>query len=332
MKPDHQFVDMIKSQDIRTSKTVQHLSLFFPSKDHKLPTIGDVVQVYGGAHSRSIIFTDKKSEANEVLLHGNLKVEAQVLHGDIPQKQREVTFESFRNGKLKCLIATNVAARGLDIPEVDLIVQLSPPEEIEAYIHRSGRTGRAGKSGVCVTFYTKREEQTLRRIEQNAKIRFTKVGAPQPSDIIKATARDVAVSFDNVSNEVLPLFKETISDILEKYTADEALARAVAIISGCDKLVRQRSLLCSAEGYITYIIKIDYEARTNGYFWNFLRNHYRPELVDSVKGLKMLADRKGCALDISDKLKDEFESKFEELNKEHAQISIATSLPDLEPE
>ena len=89
-------------------------------------------------------------------MNAELKVECQVLHGDIPQKQREVTFTTFREGSLKCLVATNVAARGLDIPEVDLIIQLSPPKDTDTYVHRSGRTGRAGKSGTCITLYTYR--------------------------------------------------------------------------------------------------------------------------------------------------------------------------------
>lgn len=76
-----------------------------------------------------------------------------MLHGDIPQKQREITFQGFKEGKFKCLIATNVVARGLDIPEVDLILQLDPPKEIDSYIHRAGRTARAGKNGACLTFY-----------------------------------------------------------------------------------------------------------------------------------------------------------------------------------
>ena len=82
-------------------------------------------------------------------------------------------FKSFREGKLKCMIATNVAARGLDIPKIDLIIQLSPPEDVEYYIHRSGRTGRAGKSGTCVTLITKWEEPTVQKIERAAKIRMT---------------------------------------------------------------------------------------------------------------------------------------------------------------
>ncbi len=121
-----------------------------------------------------------------------------MLHGDIPQKQREVTFQSFKEGKLKCLVATNVAARGLDIPEVDLIVQLEPPKEIDTYIHRSGRTGRAGKSGVCLTFYTKAQFSLLERIERLTKIKMRKIGPPQPGDIVKASARDIVISLKTV--------------------------------------------------------------------------------------------------------------------------------------
>lgn len=83
------------------------------------------------------------------------------------------------------MIATNVAARGLDIPHVDLIVQLGPPKDIDTYIHRSGRTARAGRSGVCVTFYTRRDAHLIDRIERQAKIEFKKVGVPQPKDIIE---------------------------------------------------------------------------------------------------------------------------------------------------
>lgn len=63
------------------------------------------------------------------------------------------------------MIATNVAARGLDIPQIDLIIQLSPPEDPDYYIHRSGRTGRAGKTGTCITLITKWEEALVRKIE-----------------------------------------------------------------------------------------------------------------------------------------------------------------------
>lgn len=93
---------------------------------------------------------------------------AQCLHGDIAQSQREITLKGFREGSFKVLVATNVAARGLDIPEVDLVIQSSPPQDVESYIHRSGRTGRAGRTGICICFYQPRERGQLRYVEQKA--------------------------------------------------------------------------------------------------------------------------------------------------------------------
>lgn len=146
-------IDLVTGQEVKTSKTVEHLSMLCTSPHQFISTISDVVSVYCGQHGRAIIFSETKREANDVLLKGNLKVDCQVLHGDIPQKQREITFSGFRDGKFKCMVATNVAARGLDIPHVDLIVQLGPPKDVDTYIHRSGRTARAGRSGTCITFY-----------------------------------------------------------------------------------------------------------------------------------------------------------------------------------
>jgi len=71
-----------------------------------------------------------------------------------------------------CLIATNVAARGIDIPQTDLIIQLSPPKEADTYIHRAGRTARAGRQGVCITFYNKNKQYMLTNIERKANFKF----------------------------------------------------------------------------------------------------------------------------------------------------------------
>jgi superfamily II DNA/RNA helicase len=85
---------------------------------------------------------------------------------------REINLNKFRKGEQKILIATDVAARGLDIPEVELIIQLSPPENPEPYIHRSGRTGRAGKEGVNITFFNESNIEDLMEIERAAKIKI----------------------------------------------------------------------------------------------------------------------------------------------------------------
>ena len=88
-----------------------------------------------------------------------------------------MTLEGFRKGSFQCLVTTDVAARGLDIPEVDLVVQCEPPKDIHAYIHRSGRTGRAGREGVCIIFYKSSQEMQLRRIEQVGELVGVSIGA-----------------------------------------------------------------------------------------------------------------------------------------------------------
>jgi len=92
MSKDVVRIDMIKGKTVKTATTVEHLAIFFKSREDKIASIGDVVQVYGGQHCRTIIFTDKKEEGNDVLLRGNLKVDGHILNGDVPQKQREVVF------------------------------------------------------------------------------------------------------------------------------------------------------------------------------------------------------------------------------------------------
>lgn len=94
------------------------------------------------------------------------------MHGDIAQNQREVTLKRFKEGKFSVLVATDVASRGLDIPNVDLVIQVEPPKETETYIHRAGRTARAGRVGTCITFYGKKHMPLIQMIEQKAGIKF----------------------------------------------------------------------------------------------------------------------------------------------------------------
>ena len=330
MKRDVVLVDMVTDSETRTSKTVEHLSMFFPSADHKIDSIGDCIMVYGGAHSRTIVFTDTKAEANDVMSRGKLKLECQVLHGDIPQKQRELTFAAFRKGTLKCLIATNVAARGLDIPEVDLIVQLSPPKDMDTYIHRSGRTGRAGKIGTCVTFFTRQQESVLEKIEFVAKIRFKKVGVPQPSDITKSTVRDVSYSFDNVSEEIAGLFEENVKTILAKYTPKQAIGRALAVISGYTNSLQQRSLLFSVEGFVTFKMELREEVESAEYFWNLLKKHFARNIIENVKGIRFLKNRKGVVFDLKETEKKQFENVAADLRIDGLVIEVAKTLPEIE--
>lgn len=280
MKPDYTHVNMISKGSNQTPNQVRHFKMLFQNKQQKIAAIGDIVNVYGGSHGRTIIFTNKKQDANDIHLHGNLKIDSQILHGDIQQKLRDVVFKSFREGKLKCLIATNVAARGLDLPKIDLIIQLSPPEDTDFYIHRSGRTGRAGQEGTCITLTTDREEVLVNRIEKQANIKMVQIGMPQIDDIIKANTRDLNKGFEQVSPDILPYFKQNAQQIMSLHEPEDALCRALALITGYTQKILQRSLLCSAEGYVTYMVTCHREIRTKSYMWGILKRYFDQGMVE----------------------------------------------------
>uniref|UniRef100_A0A8C0JEI5 RNA helicase n=1 Tax=Chelonoidis abingdonii TaxID=106734 RepID=A0A8C0JEI5_CHEAB len=246
MKSKYEQVDLIGKKTKKTAMTVEHLAIEC-HWSQRAAVIGDVIQVYSGSHGRTIIFCETKKDANELALNASIKQDAQSLHGDIPQKQREITLKGFRNGAFEVLVATNVAARGLDIPEVDLVIQSSPPKDVDSYIHRSGRTGRAGRTGICICFYQRKEEHQLRHVEQKAGITFKRVGVPTATDIIKASSKDAIRFVDSVPPSAIDYFKQSAQRLIEEKGAVEALAAALAHISGATS-IEQRSLLNSDAG------------------------------------------------------------------------------------
>lgn len=171
---------------------------------------------YGGKNKATIVFVNTKRECNDLMISDKIKQEVQIIHGDINQKQREATIEGFKKGKYKCLVATDVASRGLDIPMVDLVIQSEPPKEIDTYIHRAGRTARAGRSGVCITMFTKFTEGLLTRIEQKAKFKFKKIGAPQKKEIIDSSIRDIKYSIAGLDDNITKHFTDSANVINSK--------------------------------------------------------------------------------------------------------------------
>lgn len=95
-----------------------------------------------------------------------------MMHGDVKQCDRQRIYRDFKSGKVLRIVATNVAARGLDFPDIELVIQVEPPRQTEIYIHRAGRTGRAGKQGTSVVLVEKRQADRVRSIEQDGGFRF----------------------------------------------------------------------------------------------------------------------------------------------------------------
>jgi ATP-dependent RNA helicase DeaD len=125
---------------------------------------------------RGIIFCKTKAAAQNLaqqLINKNISTDA--LHGDLGQRDREKVMRSFKNERIKILIATDVAARGIDVSDLSYIVQYQLPEQIEYYTHRSGRTGRAGKQGLSLTFILPHEGAKITNLEKQLNISFQKV-------------------------------------------------------------------------------------------------------------------------------------------------------------
>ena len=296
LKEDYERIDLIGNAKNRTNTNIRHIAM--PSSYHaRADIIGDVVNVYGRS-GLTVIFCATKADANELGAHDKIKQDAAVLHGDIAQASREATMKAFREGKYKCIVCTDVLARGLDIPQVDLVINCQPPKDPETYVHRSGRTGRAGRSGVCVTFYKPAEEGLLSYISKRTGVQFEQLSAPRPEDIIEATTEDAFKSIDLVKPDVLPYFEEPAKQLIEKHGAVNAVAAALAFMTGYHQGVPSRSLLTSQEGQTTLLAQISYAIQHPGYIRNIITREY-PELgYDDVKGWRMTQDSMGVVFDI----------------------------------
>jgi len=120
------------------------------------------------------------------------------------------------------LVATDVAARGLDISGVELVIQCEPPKEPETYIHRSGRTGRAGATGISITLCTPRSEWAVPSIERKGGFKFVKISPPQPAEMVAAAAKLVIQQVRAVHAGAAKLFLEAARELLEgDETSDE---------------------------------------------------------------------------------------------------------------
>lgn len=152
--------------------------------------------------SRALIFCNTKRMVDELTEHLKARgYEVEGLHGDLSQNQRDTVMNLFKGGRAAVLIATDVAARGIDVDNVEAVFNYDVPEDIEYYVHRIGRTGRAGKTGRSFTLVTRREIQKLREIERicHTKIRERKI--PSAADITERKADKILREAETVIRE-----------------------------------------------------------------------------------------------------------------------------------
>jgi ATP-dependent RNA helicase DeaD len=134
--------------------------------------------------SQTIVFCNTKDKVFYVTrVLQRFGYNADQLSSDLSQSKRDEVLNRVRSGKLRFLVATDVAARGIDIPDLSHVIQYEPPEDHEVYIHRAGRTGRAGASGTAILLVDYNEERMLKRIAARYKIEFEKRETPQEEDV-----------------------------------------------------------------------------------------------------------------------------------------------------
>ena len=194
---------------------------------------------------------------------------------------------------------------------MDLVIQVEPPNEVETYIHRSGRTARAGKEGTCITFYDKRNQYMISQIERQAGIKFRIIGVPQPEEVIRASSKVMLKSLESVNKDVLPLFREAARTLVAQSDGDpeKALCRALAYLSGHYKQALQsRSLLTGQERQATL------QMRSLGQKWpnplklaaELLHQYFPKNLADNVRGIKPRSDQTGVVFDFPSEQAERF--------------------------
>ncbi|KAL4288854.1 hypothetical protein HN51_057047 [Arachis hypogaea] len=323
LKPDKKTADLVGNTKMKASTNVRHIVLPCTTSARSR-LIPDIIRCYSSG-GRTIIFTETKESASQ--LAGFLPG-ARALHGDIQQAQREVTLSGFRSGKFMTLVATNVAARGLDINDVQLIIQCEPPRDVEAYIHRSGRTGRAGNSGVAVMLYDPRRS-SISKIERESGVKFEHISAPQPHDIAKAIGREAAEMINQVSDSVIPAFKSTAEELLKNsgLSVVELLAKALAKAVGYTEM-KKRSLLTSMENHVTLLLEIGKPIFTATFAYGVLRRFLAEEKVEAVKGLTLTAEGSGVVFDVPAEDLDTYLAGKDKASS--VRLEVLTALPRLQ--
>jgi ATP-dependent RNA helicase DeaD len=221
----------IKSKTTTSSTITQrYLMVSYPQKVDALTRILEVENFEG-----MIIFTRTKNEtetlAEKLRARG---YSAMAINGDVPQATRERTVEQLKSGKLDILVATDVAARGLDVERISHVVNFDIPIDTESYVHRIGRTGRAGRSGAAISFVTPRESRLLNAIERATRQPLTQMQLPSVEDVnVTRLARfDDAITEALTQTDRILQFRDIVGHYIEHHDVPEAdVAAALAVVA-----------------------------------------------------------------------------------------------------
>tara|TARA_R110002049_G_scaffold3795_3_gene27487 strand:+ start:16475 stop:18301 length:1827 start_codon:yes stop_codon:yes gene_type:complete len=179
----------------------------------------------------SVIFCRTKRDTQKVaenLIEDGYSAGA--LHGDLSQNQRDLVMKSFRNQQIQMLVATDVAARGIDVDDITHVINYQLPDEIETYTHRSGRTGRAGKTGVSMVIVSKSEVRKIKSIERIIKRQFDKKEIPDGMEICEVQLMSLANKIHNTEvNHEIDKYLTSINELFADTDKDELIKKFFSV-------------------------------------------------------------------------------------------------------
>ena len=220
----------VKSKTATAANIAQrYLMVSYPQKVDALTRILEVENFEG-----MIVFVRTKSETEA--LAEKLRARgfaAAAINGDVAQQQRERTVNQLKDGTLDILVATDVAARGLDVERISHVVNYDIPTDTEAYVHRIGRTGRAGRSGDAISFVTPRERYLLRAIEKATRSTLQQMELPSAEDVnaTRLSRFDDAITAALADPARIDFFRDVVAHYVKEYDVPEVdVAAALAVV------------------------------------------------------------------------------------------------------
>ncbi|BAO45400.1 DEAD/DEAH box helicase [Thiolapillus brandeum] len=229
----------VRIKSSTSTATTIHQRYWLVSGLHKLDALTrlletedfDAMLIFARTRTSTVELADKLSARGYA---------AEALNGDIPQNQREKTVDRLKKGKLDILVATDVAARGLDVERISHVLNYDIPHDTESYVHRIGRTGRAGRKGEAILFVAPRERRLLRAIEKATSQPIEQMHMPSTADInSRRVERFKQRIMDTLATADLGLYEEILADLRQEQDLDPmALASALALMAqGNDPLL-----------------------------------------------------------------------------------------------
>ncbi|MDO7137628.1 DEAD/DEAH box helicase [Algibacter lectus] len=179
----------------------------------------------------SVVFCRTKRDTQKVaenLIEDGYSAGA--LHGDLSQNQRDLVMQSFRKNQIQMLVATDVAARGIDVDDITHVINYQLPDEIETYTHRSGRTGRAGKNGISMVIVSKSEVRKIKSIERIIKREFEKKEVPDGMEICEVQLMSLANKIHNTEvNHEIDKYLTSINEMFEETSKEELIKKFFSV-------------------------------------------------------------------------------------------------------